>query len=356
MAASSRTILYAAVAVAAFLAAVALVWRFPGNGREAARAGLLGFVPADATSVIYIDAAQLRTSPFLATLYAWAPRPAEESEYAQFVADTGFDYERDLFQVFIARSNRGAGSTALVIAEGKFDRRKIEAYLGRNSSPVRQANLTIFPLTARSGAKAASFAFLSDRRVAVSDSGDLPGVLAASLPASSRAEWQARFDRLAGSPVFAVIRQDPAIQTLAANQSPQLAAFVAQLPWITLAAKPDGDLLRVVAEGETITDTAASQLRDFLEGIELLAQGGLNDPKLRRQMDPDERAAYVELLQGIEIDKIARGTEKSVRVVVPVTERFLKIAKIPAAGVARSPGEPGRQAPAAEQAKPLGKK
>jgi len=349
------------VAIAVILAAISLILRFSGKSSDSARAELLNFAPADATSVVFIDVDQLRPSPFLAALYSWAPHPAEDSEYSQFTADTGFNYERDLQQVFIAISHHGAVSHTLVVADGKFDRKRIEAHLGKTSPPVNQGSLTIFQIPARTGATPASFAFLSDHRVAISSSENLSQTLSAAVPASIRAEWQSRFDRLAGSPLFAVIRQDPALQNIAANQSPQLAAFIAQLPWITLAAKPDGDMLRVVAEGETITDTASSQLRDFLQGIQLLAQTGLNDPKLRQQMDPDERASYIELLKGTEIEKIARGDSKSVRIVLPITAQFLKVAKIPSVGAAPSPAVNSPEAAdsqkrASKQAKPTKKK
>jgi FlaG/FlaF family flagellin (archaellin) len=322
----TQKIWLAAIAIAVVLAAIFLAFHF-GKSADSARAQLLEFVPVDASSIVLLDVDQLRTSPFLATLYSWAPQATEDSDYTQFMSDTGFNYERDLSQVLIAISNSGATSRTLVLAEGKFDRKKIEAYLSRNSQPTKQGSLVVFQVSAKTGTKPASFAFLSDHRVAISDSENLQQVLSARLSESARTEWQARFHRLAGSPIFAVIRQDPAIQNVVANQSPQLAAFIGQLPWITLAARPEGDILRVVAEGETITDTAATQLRDFLQGIQLLAEGGLNDPKLRQQMDPDERAAYVELLKNTEIEKISRADSKSVRIVLPVTPRLLEIAR-----------------------------
>src|SRR5262249_54058432 len=155
------------------------------------------------TSVVFIDLDQFRSSPFLAALYSWAPYPAEESDYRQFISDTGFDYERDLSRVFIAISNHGRSST-LVLAEGKFQRKQIETYLSRNSQPEKEGNLVTFPVPARTGARSAWFAFLDDHRIAISDSDNLPHILSAMMAGSARAEWQKRFDRLAGSPLFAV--------------------------------------------------------------------------------------------------------------------------------------------------------
>jgi hypothetical protein len=337
--------------------AIFLVFRFSSKNFETTRAQLLRFVPADATSVIFIDVEQLRASPFLTTLTSWIPHPAEDSDYTQFIADTGFHYERDLSQLLIAISNDGAASNTLVLAQGKFDRKQIETYLGRNALISQQGALKVFRITAnpKENGKPASLAFLTDQRIAISDSENLEQALGAANLRSIRAEWQLRFDRLAGAPLFAVIRQDPAVQTVLAGQSPQLATFINQLPWITLAAKPEGDILRVVAEGETLTDAAASQLRDFLQGIQLLAQTGLNDAKLRQSMNPDERDAYVQLVKETEIEKINRSNRKTVRVIVPITPQFLKIAKVPYVGVvpgstADAPGPVDKKKPSSRHA------
>jgi len=59
----------------------------------------------------------------------------------------------------------------------------------------------------------------------------------------------------------------------------------------------------------------------------MLAQNGLNDPKLRKQMNPDERDAYLEILKSADIQKIDRGEWKSVRVVLAITPRFLDMAR-----------------------------
>ena len=331
---SARARKAAYFAAAALLLVVALVARrFSGEIDATARAQFLRFVPAATTSVIFVDLDSLRSSPFLDALYSWVPHPAEDAEYAQFVQETGFDYERDLGKVFMAISNHGASSNTLVLAEGKFDREKIEAFLARNGLATQQGSLKVFLLRATRNDKPLSVAFLANQRIAVTDYENLFSTLRAAVDQVGHAEWQKRFDRLAGTPAFAVIRQDPAFE-LALNgaapggfRSPQLAALLDQLSWISLAAKPDGELLRLVAEGECPSNLAASELHEFLEGIQVLAQNGLNDRKLRRQMSEDERQAYLELLKGADIEKIARGESKSVRLVLSVTPQFLSLAK-----------------------------
>ncbi|HKF25046.1 MAG TPA: hypothetical protein VKB24_03695 [Candidatus Acidoferrum sp.] len=347
----------ASLAAVAIILAILLALHFSGDSRGSARAELLGLVPPDATSVIFIDLDQLRASPFLAALSSWAPNPAEDSDYTQFVAETGFHYERDLSQVFVANRYHGPRSSTLVLAQGKFDRKKIEGYLGRNGKPSAEATGKVFRLAIKPNGQEtqASLAFLSDERIAIGDSEDLREALDSAGRQGGRADWQLRFDRLAGSPLFAVIRQDPAVESLLAGQSPQLANFISQLPWISVAAKPEGDILRVVAEGETLTDTAAAQLRDFLAGMQVLARTGLDDPQLRLRMKPEEREAYVALVRQTEIEKINRSEAQAVRVILPITPEFLKIAKLARAAAAPDSADPAvpvdRRKPA-RQAKP----
>jgi len=74
-----------------------------------------------------------------------------------------------------------------------------------------------------------------------------------------------------------------------------------------------------VIEGECPNEASMRQLAEFLNGITLMAQAGLNDPKLRQQMDPAEREAYVQLLNSVEVTKLDRGETKSVRTTLLVT-------------------------------------
>ena len=318
--------------LALLLITVLLVRHFSGPIDASARAQFLRFVPADTTSVAFIDFDELRSSPFLTSLFLWAPHPPEDSEYAQFVRDTGFNYERDLDKAYFAFANHGTTSTTLALAEGKFDRARIETFLNRSATLVQRGGLKVYVLPSEAKQQPLSVALLSTQRIAITNSENLFAALSDALRQPDHAEWQARFDRLAGSPVFAVIRQDPALKTALGSaapggfRSPQLAALLAQLQWISIAAKPDGDLLRLVAEGEGPSDSSSSQLRDFLQGIQLLAQNGLNDPKLRQQMNPQEREAYLELLKSADIQKLDRGDSKSVRLVLSVTPGFLAVA------------------------------
>ena len=328
----SKKIALISVTTVFLLAGLLLAVHFSRSDLSA-REHLLQLVPADATGVIYADFDELRASPLLAELYAWAPHSIEDSEYAQFVHDTEFSYERDLQRVVVSISSHGTSTNIFAVADGKFDRNKIEAFFGRNGKFTQQGKWKVFRLNAAANEKPFLFTFLSDDRVAFANYEDFSAALSAAPSDSDHAEWNSRFERLAGSPVFAVIHQDPEMQN-ALNavapggfQSPQLSALLAQLQWISIAGKPDGDQLRVIADGESVTPSVTSQLNEFLQGVLLLAQNGLNDPKLRQTMNPEERQAYLELLKSADVQKIDRGEWKSVRVLLEITPKFLDIAR-----------------------------
>jgi hypothetical protein len=316
------------------LAGLLLAVRFSNRSDGSARQHLLQIVPADASAVMYVDLDELRASPFLAKLYAWAPQSNEDSEYAQFVRETGFSYERDLQRMAVSICNHGAVTNIFAVADGKFDRKKIEAFFDRNGKSLQQGKWKVFRLNATANEKRVLFTFLSDNRVAFGNFEDFSAALSAAPSNPFRADWNARFERLAGSPLFAVIRQDPAMRDAlnavapGGYHSPQLSALLGQLQWISIAGKPDGDQLRMVAEGESAAPPVISQLQDFLQGMLLLARNGLNDPKLRQNMDPVERDAYLEILKSADVQKIDRDEWKSVRVVLEITPKFLDIARV----------------------------
>jgi hypothetical protein len=348
------------------VAGLLLALHFSPRSGLSPRQELLEFVPPDATSVIFLDLGQFQESPFLRKIYSWAPQPAEDSEYAQFVRDTGFSYERDLKRVVIAISNHDLDAKRLIIADGEFDRKKIDSYLQRNAQAAQQGKWKVYLLNENAGGRRLKLVFLSDSRIAIGDSQPFSALLSTAPNSALHAEWNERFERLAGTPLFAVIRQDPALQAALGSaapggfRSPQLSALLDQLQWISIAGRPEGDHLRLVSEGECLSEQLASQLRDFLAGLLLLAQNGLNDPKLRREMNPEEREAYLEILKSADVQKLDRGQWKSVRLVLAVTPRFLDAARAGSlaapAGQTATPEEAPRQKAAPGRSKTQGQK
>jgi hypothetical protein len=322
-----------------------------GSARDTA----LAVMPSSANTVVYADFAALRQSPFAVEFFAWAPRPQIDADYAQFLRDTGFDYERDLERVAIAAIKHGQDTLFFVVADGRFDRKKIIAYASQTgkretrggreilSVPVSSSLPSSVAANAPASPRKISFTFLRKDRIALTDSVDLATLLSQPQAGQDAKAWRERFERLAGSPLFAVIRQDAAPGSALASRAPggfqsqQLSTLLDQLQWITIAGKPEGDRLRVVTEGECGLDTSARQLADFLNGVLMLAQAGLNGPQVRQQLDLQAREAYLEMLKGADVSRIDRGETKSVRLVFDVTPKFLQAARAAVPSVPQSP-------------------
>jgi len=324
---------------------------FHSRGRDAqsAREELLRNLPADSTSVVYLDLQELRSSVFLSQILAWAPRPQMEEEYGKFVQATGFDYERDLGRVGIAFSGSAHSPKTMAVAEGKFDRKKIESYSAHFGTLKTANGKTIYAVSLSNPPRTAYFTFLRDDQVAICN--DASCFFQASGRSLNSEEWREHFLRMAGTPLFAVMRQDSQLltglseRTPGGYRSPQLATLLGQLQWVSVGAKPEGDQLRVVADGETSNETVVRQLNDMLGGLLILAQAGLDDPKSRKQLDPKLREAYAGLLKSAEVQKLDRGTSKSVRLIFEITPQLLESVK------SASAADPPEKAPSAEPAK-----
>jgi hypothetical protein len=349
------TLWIAAILLAGCLALFDVYLRWHDAG-PSTREAVLSVMPPDASTVLFADLAELRRTPFAAEFYNWIPKSQADAEYAQFLRETGFDYERDLDRVAIAIIKGEKESKLFAVAEGRFDRKKIEAYAFRSGTREPRGGREIFSVPLSGSARKISFAFLSREKVALTDAGDLAPFLA-PLPNSDDArEWRERFTRVAGSPVFAVMRQDAAAgsalasRTMGGFQSPQLSALLDQLQWITLAGKPQDKTLRIVAEGECASEQTERQLADLLNGLLLLAQAGLSSSQTRQQLDPRIRDAYLDLLKGADVSRLDRRETKSVRVTFDVTPKLLEAATIavPAAPTPAVPAIPARKAPAAK--------
>jgi hypothetical protein len=333
--------------LAALLLVVAALFgylRWRTSDPAALRVAMLTHMPAEATAVVFLDLAEFRSSPFLAQVFAWAPHPPPDQEYIQFVQATGFNYERDLDRVALAITRQSPRSTFLAIADGRFDRNKIEAYARSAGKQELLGGKVIFSLALKGSSRPSFFAFLRDDRIAWTDDPSYAVLLFAPRSSGSFSrEWWERFTRLAGTPVFALVRQDSEAVSSFAQQapggfrSPQLASLLNQLQWISIGGKPDGNLLRVVIDAECPSEGTIRQLNDVLNGMVILAQGGLNDPKTRKQLDPQLREACLELLRSTDIQKIDRGPGKSVRVVFDITPKLLESAH---AATSAAPPEP----------------
>ena len=331
----------------ALVAALFGYFRWRSSDALVVREQMLALAPGDASAVFFIDLAQFRSSPFLLELLEWAPRPRLENDYAQFVESTGFNYERDLDRLAMSISHEGTRSRVVAIADGRFDRKKIEAYGAKFGALKSSSGKTIYAVPMAGASRTAFFSFLQDDRIAWSTDAAYFAQPRAALVST---DWREHFLRLAGTPVLAVLHEDLDVlgdftqHAPGGLRSPQLASLLSQLQWISIAGKPQGNLLRVVLDGECVSEATIRRLKEMLGGIVVLAQMGLNDPKTTRQLDPAIRQAYLEVLESADIQQLDRGSSKSVRVILDLTPKLFEAAR-------RAPAEsdPPPPAPAASE-------
>lgn len=338
---TKRKWLSAAATLLLLSAAAFYVYQRRSASNSSGRNDLLERMPADSSAVVFADLAELRSAPFVAQLFAWAPQPEPDEDYGQFLNETGFHYERDLDRLAIAFQKVGQDSAFFAVADGRFDRQKISALANKSGTVERLGGREIFAIPESGDAKKIYLTFLSNYRIALTDRADLSQTLGAKKRSDESAEWRSRFERLGGSPIFAVIRQDAAPGEALAERapggfsSPQLSTTLDRLQWITLGGKPENDRLRIVAEGECASEDIARQLADLLNGVLALAEAGLNDAKTRQQLDPSLREAYLALLKSADVSKIDRGDTKSVRLAFEIAPALLESAR-----ASMSPGAP----------------
>jgi len=331
---------FIALATAAGLAILLLLAYFVWfHAAIPGRNALLSWMPEDAEAVLFIDVAQLRRAPFFADLLAWAPKPDTDQEYRQFVRDTGFDYEKDLDRLAVAFEQQGARKIFFAVGDGHFDGRKIKAYAEKTGAVEKSGGMEILSTPIAGSSAHLFFTFLTKGRLAITNSNDFASWLH-SAKATDDGEWRGRFARVAGSPVFAVMRNealrdafsaDPASQALARKatgglSSPQLSTLLAQLQWLTVAGKPENNKLRVALDGESLEDKNAQQLADLLNGVVLLARAGLSNARTQQQLGAATRQSYLALLKSVEVSRIDRPDLKSLRLMFEVTPDLLKSA------------------------------
>jgi hypothetical protein len=277
--------------------------------------GILDQLPPNAPVLAYIDVAALRklqNSP-LAGLLGIAGTPPSgpassepvDRDYAQFVHGTGFDYTRDLDHAAIAfwpndltpAANEAGDNPSLAIADGRFDQRKIIDYALRGGGRVETVGAHrryIVP-----GKPTVAFEFLSSTRIAIA-SGKRPQDLL-NLPSASGASpdpaTQARVQRVAGAPIFGVVRtsQLPADFYRSFKNSPQLESVIRSIQSLSLSGQPEGEQVHLAVDAECGSMTNAIELSALLDTFRVFGSMSLSDPKIRRQMQMTrEQAAFAQ--------------------------------------------------------------
>jgi hypothetical protein len=304
---------------------------YPASPQQAEHAlGVLAELPPDAPAIGYIDVESLRklqSSPLSTLLGLGGSKSREDREYQQFVRETGFDYTRDLDEGAIAfwpenTGEPGGGASAenraFIIADGRFDERKIRAYALKSGKAHARGVQTIYEIP---GAPPVSFEFLSPGRIAITSGTGSAEFLARARPASPDPGLKAGIDRLAGAPLFAIARADrmPKSFYTGLSKSPQVESLAHDVVALTLAAQPQGNVLKVVVDGESASVTNALTIATFLEFSRMGASVALSNPKTSRQLTGEQGVFLEGLLRESRISR----QDRWVRLTFDITPQML---------------------------------
>jgi len=338
-------------------AALGIYWhrqRRPLAGASAGEApDLLSQIPWDAPVIAYVDVARLRAlenSPLAAVLGLTAPGPQQDPGYSAFVANSGFDYMRDLDRAALAVWPTSLGSVqgqppagrTLAIGDGRFDQQKITAYALRNGWDERSHSLLEFP--GPPPAKSFFLRFVSVNRAALSNEEALLETPANAAGGNRDPALRERIERVAGAPIFGVARTDnlPPSFYSSFRSWPQLERLIRSVRSVTLAGKPASDDIKFTLDGDCDSMSSAFQVATLLEGFRIIASAALADPKSTRELTREQAAFLGELLKRLKVDH----QNHWVRLTLEITPAMLAA---PAATAGRaptrggaSPARPGR--------------
>lgn len=267
---------------------------------------LITLLPQQAPFVIYADVAALRKSEFLEHLISLAPAPVEDPDYAQFVQATGFDYARDLDRVGIAIEPDPQQTIVETIADGHFDQQKITAYALRNGKTEQRDGRTVY-VVPQTGGGEMTLSFLSPSRIELDSfpKGERTANRAAAKDETGAEAMQERIKHVAGSTVFAVARMDaiPKNAVVDSVDVDQIASYLQDVRWLSLAAAPEGQNLRVMIDGKCDSVVHAAKLQLAVQGLRFLGNTMLKQSSVRKQFTSEGAAALTTLLGQIDVSR-----------------------------------------------------
>ncbi|MSV34675.1 MAG: hypothetical protein EXQ47_03645 [Bryobacterales bacterium] len=233
------------------IAAVAAV-RWVRQSRPYDAAGLLAALPSARATLLYIDTGLLRASGMLDLIAG--SKAAEETDYRQFVEQTGFDYRTDLDAVAAAFVN---GSVYITL-RGRFQWKQLTGYAEAQGG---ECHYSVCTMPGSSLERKISFFPLTNTVLALAVSPQPRAVIHIS-PENQK--------------VSAMAPAEPVWMSFPPSAFGNLNAFPAgtrsfispltSARWVTFAAGPKGDRLELRVEVACPSAAAAEDLAKQLEG------------------------------------------------------------------------------------------
>jgi hypothetical protein len=290
---------------------------------------LFALVPSGAPTVAFLDLAAIRETSIYKNRKDRSPIALPSGDYANFVAETGFDFEHDLDRVVLAAWPKLAPDDmpkAVVVAEGRFDRAKIRAYATKHGKITQQLNHEVFVFPAQGAAASAnqgsSMVFLDEHHLGMVGGADI-SVLLNAHGAGATDPVQERVARVQAASAFIILHASafPVGATMKGTPAGQFAGLAQTIDWLSLAVTPEGENARLSLEGECKTPADAHQLHSALELVRQLGLAGVSDPKAGQQMDPAQFAALKSLVTNLEI----KETDNYVRILMQITPEMMNL-------------------------------
>ncbi len=291
---------------------------------------LLSALPAGAPTLIYLDLAAVRASSFYQHRPDKGPIAVPNQDYAEFMRSTGFDFEKDLDRVVVASWPSPPGKLQkknVIIAEGRFDRAKIRDYAMRKGKVDRQEGRDVYLFSGDDRLGTEALTFLDDHRIALVAGSSIAPLFSANPGQAAADPARERAARVDGAAAFMITAVPPIPDKPGAGPqgaaSAQIISLARSVQWITLAARPEGDNLRISLEGECDTSSSAVQLKSTLEVLRMFGRAGLESPKTTQSMNPASVAMLQTLLTNIEVTQSA----ERVRLLMELTPEIFKLSE-----------------------------
>lgn len=276
------------VGVVAFAAAVG--GYAVSTGAPAAPKGgcpaLVSVAPYSANFIAYADVTSLRNSKLANQMNSMpnAPLPAE---FQEFVANTGFHFERDLDHVMIEGSMDLASGA--IILEGRFDEQKISEFVAKSGHVTHYDAADVYLCPTHTAQGTLALIFLGPSRLAITmgKSAETQALILAGAAkrsdASSHEDLCERAERVSGAPFF-MVGDVPksaglAMAALTARDNGGAADVLQSMQGWDLAFWSDGDNLRIAVEAEYTDRIAALRARLAFEKVRSALQKAQADSK-----------------------------------------------------------------------------
>lgn len=289
---------------------------------------LLSALPAGAPTLVYIDLAAIRASAFYQQRPDRGPIALPDPDYADFIHSTGFDFEKDLDRVVIASWPAGLSQgrndqKTILVADGHFDRRKIHDYAMQKGKVDHEAGREVFLFPTDKQPRWNSMTFLDDHRIAIVEGPSISPFFDHHEDPQGGDPARDRAAHVAGAAFFAISRVPPLPENAApaGDPSAKLTSLARSVRWITLAARPEGNNVRVSLEGECQNPEDARQMQSTLELLRGIGQAGLDNSKTRQSMDPATLDVLETLLKSADVT----ATAERVRILVEITPDIMKL-------------------------------